>query len=70
MTTIESAATTIREPVAGFEFDEAQLAAARSTDHRQSVSQNMRRRSRRQASPNSGSVIDVVETFPSADDTP
>jgi integrase/recombinase XerD len=27
MTTIESAATTIREPVAGFEFDEAQLAA-------------------------------------------
>ena len=27
MTTIESAATTIREPEAGFEFDEAQLAA-------------------------------------------
>jgi Phage integrase, N-terminal SAM-like domain len=27
MTTIESAASTIREPVAGFEFDEAQLAA-------------------------------------------
>jgi hypothetical protein len=27
MTTIESAATTIREPGAGFEFDEAQRAA-------------------------------------------